>query len=70
MSRARTTIEIDDDAVRRMMDRYEPRTTTEAVDRALRWLGGMLTTREEVLAVHGSDPSFEVAADALPRARA
>lgn len=70
MPRTRTNIEIDDDAVHRVMERYELRTKTEAVDRALRWLGGTPMTREEALAVYGSDPSFEVPADAPPRASA
>lgn len=63
MARTRTNIEIDDDAVRRVMDRYGLRTKTEAVDRALRWLGGMPMTREEALAMEGAHAIGEVPRD-------
>lgn len=67
MPRTRTNIEIDDDAVRRVMERYELRTKTEAVDRALRWLGGMPMAREEALEMFGSDPEATAPKDEGPR---
>ena len=70
MPRTRTNIEIDDDAVRRVMDRYELRTKTEAVDRALRWLGGMPMTREEALAMEGAHAIGDVPQDQPPHATA
>ena len=43
----RTNIEIDDDHLRTVMDRYGLRSKTEAVDLALRHLAGQPMTREE-----------------------
>ena len=51
MGRTRTNIEIDDDYVQMIMDRYGIRTKTEAVDLALRNLAGQPMTREEALAM-------------------
>ena len=42
------------------------RTKTEAVDLALRHLAGQPMTREEALAMHGSDPEFAVPPDEPP----
>lgn len=54
MSKARTNIEIENDYLRIIMDRYGIHTKTEAVDLALRSLAGQPMTREEALAMHGS----------------
>lgn len=54
MSRVRTNIEIEDDYVQMIMDRYGVRTKTEAVDLALRNLAGQPMTREEALAMRGA----------------
>ena len=67
MGRTRTNIEIDDDAVQRVMDRYGLKTKTEAVDLALRSLGGRYMTREEVLAYAGANLIGEVPEDRGPR---
>ena len=53
MPRSRTNIEIDDDSVTAVMDRYGVRTKTEAVDLALRHLAGQPMSREEALAMRG-----------------
>jgi Arc/MetJ family transcription regulator len=53
---ARTNIEIDDELIARVMERYGMRTKREAVDRALRSLdnGVVPMTTEEVLAMEGT----------------
>ena len=61
MSKMRTNIEIEDDYVQAIMDRYGVRTKTEAVDLALRHLAGQPMTRGEALAMRGAG-----AIDALP----
>ena len=66
MARVRTNIEIEDDYVRRIMDRYGVRTKTEAVDLALRSLAGQPMSREEALAMRGSGSIGDVPADAPP----
>jgi Arc/MetJ family transcription regulator len=66
MSRARTNIEIEDDYVEVIMDRYGLRTKTEAVDLALRHLAGQPMTREEALAMRGARAITEPPADAPP----
>jgi Arc/MetJ family transcription regulator len=66
MSRARTNIEIEDDYVEMIMDRYGLRTKTEAVDLALRHLAGQPMTREEALAMRGAHAMAEPPADAPP----
>ncbi len=53
MARTRTNIEIDDDTVRAVMDRFGIHTKTEAVDLALRHLAGQPMSREEALAMRG-----------------
>ena len=50
---ARTNIEIDEDLIRRVMDRYSLRTKREAVDLALRELLGGVMTKEEAQAMRG-----------------
>lgn len=53
---ARTNIEIDDELIERVMERYRFRTKREAVDRALRNMdnGVVPMTTEEVLAMEGT----------------
>ena len=63
MGRVRTNIEIEDDYVQTIMDRYGIRTKTEAVDLALRNLAGQPMTREEALAMRGTHSMAEVPAD-------
>ena len=67
MSRTRTNIELDDEAVERIMHRYRLRTKTEAVDLALQRLAGQPMTREEALVMRGSDPDHEIVPDQPPR---
>jgi Arc/MetJ family transcription regulator len=66
MSKTRTNIEIDDDYVRTIMDRYGVRTKTAAVDLALRYLAGQPMTREEALAMRGAGAILEPPADTSP----
>lgn len=70
MARARTNIEIDDDYVQTIMDRYGVRTKTAAVDLALRHLAGQPMTRDEALAMRGAQAIAEPPADVPPRAAA
>lgn len=70
MSRARTNIEIEDDYVEVIMDRYGLRTKTEAVDLALRHLAGQPMTREEALAMRGAHAIGDLPADTPPRGAA
>lgn len=67
MSRVRTNIEIEDDYVQAIMDRYGVRTKTDAVDLALRHLAGQPMTREEALAMRGARAIDEVPQDVPPR---
>lgn len=67
MSRTRTNIELDDEAVAIIMRRYRLRTKTEAVDLALQRVAGQPMTREEALAMRGAYPDFEVPPDQPPR---
>ncbi len=66
MGKARTNIEIDDDSLQAVMDRYGVRTKTAAVDLALRHLAGQPMTREEALAMRGARALGEPPADAPP----
>jgi Arc/MetJ family transcription regulator len=66
MAKARTNIEIDDDYVQTIMDRYGVRTKTDAVDLALRHLAGQPMTREEALAMRGADAILEPPQDSSP----
>jgi len=54
MARVRTNIEIDEDHVQAIMDRYGVKTKTEAVELALRHLAGQPMTREEALGMRGA----------------
>ena len=66
MGRIRTNIELDEDSLRAIMDRYGVHTKTEAVDLALRHLAGQPMTREEALAMRGAGAIGESPADAGP----
>jgi Arc/MetJ family transcription regulator len=68
MTRTRTNIEIDDDDVQAVMDRYDLRTKTDAVALALRHLAGQPMSREEALAMRGTHSIGEVPADYGPDA--
>jgi Arc/MetJ family transcription regulator len=67
MPRTRTNIEIEDDYVQVIMDRYGVRTKTAAVELALRHLAGQPMTREEALAMRGAHALAEPPADIPPR---
>lgn len=60
---SRTNIDIDDELVHRVMVRYHLTTKREAVDYALRSLVGSPMSTEEILAMAGSIPDFEVPPD-------
>ena len=66
MAKTRTNIEIEDDYVRAIMDRYGVHTKTEAVDLALRHLAGQPMAREEALAMRGAYAIADVPADTAP----
>ena len=66
MTRSRTNIEIDDEYVELIMDRYGVRTKTDAVDLALRHLAGQPMSREEALAMRGARSIGELPADITP----
>jgi Arc/MetJ family transcription regulator len=66
----RTNIEIEDDYVQAIMDRYGLRTKTAAVALALRHMAGQPLTREEALEMHGAHAIAEAPADQRPRSAA
>ena len=66
MARTRTNIEIDDDTVRTVMERFSIRTKTEAVDLALRHLAGQPMTRQEALAMQGANAIGELPSETAP----
>ena len=68
MGRSRTNIEIDDEAIRQVMDRYGVHTKTEAVDLALRHLAGQPMSRREALAMRGARAILTVPVDDGPHA--
>ncbi len=70
MVRIRTNIEIEDVYVRTIMTRYGVRTKTDAVELALRHLGGQPMTREEALAMRGAHAIDEPPADFVSHATA
>jgi Arc/MetJ family transcription regulator len=70
MPRTRTNIEIDDDDVRVIMERFGIHTKTEAVALALRHLAGQPMTREQALEVRGARLIGEVPSDHAPRGAA
>lgn len=59
MARTRTNIEIENDYVEAIIERFGVRTKTEAVDLALRHQAGDPMSREEAVAMRGAH-------DALP----
>jgi Arc/MetJ family transcription regulator len=65
MPRVRTNIEIENDHVQTIMDRYHLRTKTDAVELALRYLAGQPMTREEALQMHGAHAIGELPADVI-----
>jgi Arc/MetJ family transcription regulator len=67
MAKMRTNIEIEDDYIHVIMDRYGVRTKTEAVELALRHLAGQPMSREEALAMRGVHAIGEIPADTAPR---
>jgi len=69
MAKVRTNIEIEDEYVQVIMDRYGVRTKTEAVALALRHLAGQPMTRDEALAMRGAHAIDEVPADSSPRGK-
>jgi Arc/MetJ family transcription regulator len=70
MAKVRTNIEIEDDYVEVIMDRFGARTKTEAVDLALRHLAGQPMTREQALAMRGARAIGDAPADSAPRGAA
>jgi Arc/MetJ family transcription regulator len=66
MPKVRTNIEIEQDFVETIMDRFGVRTKTEAVDLALRHLAGQPMTREEALAMRGRGAIGEIPLDVHP----
>jgi Arc/MetJ family transcription regulator len=69
MARMRTNIEIEETYLRVVMDRFDLRTKTEAVELALRHLAGQPMSREEALAMRGAHAIDEVPADTPPPGR-
>jgi Arc/MetJ family transcription regulator len=69
MARVRTNIEIEETYLRVVMDRFDLRTKTEAVELALRHLAGQPMSREEALAMRGAHAIDEVPADTRPPGR-
>lgn len=70
MARVRTNIEIEDNHVQAIMDRFGVRTKTEAVALALRHLAGQPMTRAEALGMRGAHALDEPPADVTPRGAA
>ena len=66
MARTRTNIELDDEDIATIMDRFNIHTKTEAVALALRHLAGQPMTREEALAMRGAHAIGEIPADTPP----
>ena len=67
MAKVRADIELEDDHVRTIMDRYGVHTRTEAVALALRHLAGQPMTREQALAIRGAGATEDVPLDTPPR---
>ena len=65
--KVRVDIELEEDDVQVIMDRYGLRTKTAAVDLALRHLAGQRMTRDQALAMHGAHAIAEVPPDQSPR---
>lgn len=63
MSRTRTNIEIDDEKLAYIMERYHLRTKTAAVDFALSYIAMQPMTKEEALAMEGAHAIGEIPPD-------
>jgi Arc/MetJ family transcription regulator len=63
---SRTNIELEDEYIATIMDRYRLRTKTEAVDLALRHLAGQPMSRDEALAMRGAGARGDVPVDERP----
>jgi Arc/MetJ family transcription regulator len=70
MAKVRTNIEIEDDYLQAIMDRYGLRTKTDAVELALRHLAGQPMTREEALSMRGANAIADVPGETAPRGAA
>ena len=70
MAKTRTNIEIDDDDIRAVMDRYGVHTKTEAVALALRHLAGLPMTKEQALELRGTQLIGDIPNDQAPRGAA
>jgi Arc/MetJ family transcription regulator len=68
MARSRTNIEIEDEYVAIIMDRYGVHTKTEAVDLALRFAAGQPMSRDEALAMRGARAIGRIPPDVGPAA--
>lgn len=66
MAKTRTNIELDDEHLAAIMDRFNIHTKTEAVALALRHLAGQPMTREEALAMRGAHAIGEIPDDTSP----
>jgi Arc/MetJ family transcription regulator len=66
MSRTRTNIEIDDEYIAVVMQRYRLRSKTEAVDLALRVLAGGHMSLADALGMEGAGALGEIPADVGP----
>lgn len=66
MARTRTNIEIEDEYVQAIMDRFGIHTKTEAVDLALRHLAGQPFTAAEALAMRGANAMKTLPRDSRP----
>lgn len=66
MARTRTNIEIENDYVDLIIERFGVRTKTEAVDLALRHLAGDPMSREQALAMRGAQAIAELPEDVSP----
>ena len=66
MARSRTNIEIEDDYIEAIMNRFGVHTKTDAVDLALRHLAGQPMTRDEALAMRGAHAIDHVPTDVAP----
>ena len=67
MAKLRTNIELEDDYVQAIMNRYGVRTKTAAVELALRHLAGQPMTREEALAMRGAHALDKPPVETSPR---
>jgi Arc/MetJ family transcription regulator len=65
-TRTRTNIELDDESLRVVMQRYGLTTKTEAVDMALRHLAGQPMTQDEALAMEGANAIESIPEEQTP----